>query len=260
MLTGDSKQKQYRGYQPSRAMKSLEFPLSSFIQHSNPVISSEPPIEKMTRSADYITFDSTATKYDASCYGKVHLNVEEGDDYNSDDDICGSSPSVNSGASLPCTPWHQTDPISVNGKRPADDYQTQGNFPDEAKRPRLSLVRPTKALTLPESIWTEIFSQLPPQKLAQLQRTCRLFQKYLLNESIWRASRKQWIPEMPKPVFNLKEWEMLALAKGDGCMICGNKTYTRAIYWAFRVRCCTQCFNQNMTKVKMLFYWFRTIG
>ncbi|KAF8467792.1 hypothetical protein BDZ91DRAFT_723073 [Kalaharituber pfeilii] len=207
----------------------------------------------MTRSVDYISFDATSRCFgSAAGEGKVHLDVEEGDDYNSDEDICGSSLSFKFESS-PSPSLRQPNFIAQsNGKRPADDHETHRDLLDDAKRLRFTPPGPAKALTLPESIWAEIFSQLPPQKLAQLRRTCRLFQKFLLNQSIWRASRKQWMPEMPKPVFSLKEWEMLALAKGDGCMICGNRTHTHAIYWAFRVRCCTQCFNRNMTKESSL--------
>lgn len=200
----------------------------------------------MARSADFIPLDSASCTL-AGADGKVHLDVEEGDDYNSEEDLCESSPSTKYDGVR--TPLRQSDFVShttATGKRPADGQGGACDPPDDAKRSRLT----SKALTLPENVWVGIFSRLPPQKLAQLRRTCRAFQNYLFNQSIWRASRKQWMPEMPKPVFNLKEWEMLALAKGDGCMICGHTTYTRAIYWAFRVRCCTQCFNQNMTKVR----------
>lgn len=204
-------------------------------------------------TADLISFDFTSIPSNAldGADGKVQLNVEEGDDYNSEEEICDSPRSFKRDTYI-TSPLRQpeSDSSNMNGKRPADDEGAIDGAPDDAKRPRLTTPGLTKALTLPENIWIDIFSRLPPQKLAQLRRTCRLFQKYLLNQSIWRASRKQWMPDMPKPVFNLKEWEMLALTRGDGCMICGNKTYTRAIYWAFRVRCCTQCFNQNMTKVR----------
>lgn len=225
----------------------------------------------MARSADFISFDSAAPPSFSACSSfsssasssssspsssfsstsvgtgdKIHLDVEEGDDYNSDVDIDELSLCINDDSPVQ-TPLRQSDHFSnSNGKRPADDYPITHGFPDDAKRQRLLS---SKALALPETIWADIFSRLPPQQLAQLTRTCRLFKKYLLNQSIWRASRKQWMPEMPKPVFKLKEWEMLALVKGDGCMICRNKIHTRSIYWAFRVRCCTQCFNQHMTKV-----------
>lgn len=205
----------------------------------------------MTRSADFISFDSVSFAL-AGADGKVHLDVEEGDDYNSEGDLCESSQSTKYDC-LVRTPLRQSDLVlhtTATGKRPTDGQCGSCDPPDDAKRPRLTLPSTSKALTLPENVWAGIFVRLPPQKLAQLRRTCRAFQNYLLNQSIWRASRKQWMTEMPKPVFNLKEWEMLALVRGDGCMICGHKTYTRAIYWAFRVRCCTQCFNQNMTKVR----------
>ncbi|KAF8426250.1 hypothetical protein EV426DRAFT_20841 [Tirmania nivea] len=198
----------------------------------------------MTRSADFISLDYAD--------GKVHLDVEEGDDYNSEEDLCESSPSTRYGC-LVRTPLRQSDLVSHTTARLADGQGGTCNSPDDAKRAPFIPLSTSKALTLPENVWASIFSGLPPQKLAQLRRTCRAFQNYLLNQSIWRASRKQWMPEMPKPVFKLKEWEMLALARGDGCMICGHKTYTIAIYWAFRVRCCTQCFNQNMSKESALF-------
>ncbi|RPB24720.1 hypothetical protein L211DRAFT_848553 [Terfezia boudieri ATCC MYA-4762] len=189
----------------------------------------------MTRSADFISFDFVSCTL-ADADGKVHLDVEDGDDYNPEEDLCESSQSTKFDCPVR-TPLRQSDLVlhtTATGKRRADGQGESCGPPDDVKRPRLTPPSTSKALTLPEVVWAGIFSRLPPQKLAQLRRTCRAFQNYLLNQSIWRASRKQWMPEMPKPAFNLKEWEMLALARGDGCMICGHKAYTRAVYWAFR--------------------------
>lgn len=202
--------------------------------------------QEVAHSADFIALDSTTSPGHCGYRSedKVYLDVERDDDYdNSDDDICESSLD-----NLPVKlPSRQSGFVShVYSRRPSDDnigiYDQDPSLDGAKHHP--------KALTLPSDIWEDIFSRLPPEKLAQLRGTCRLFRRYLLNESIWKASRKQFMPEMPKPVFRLKEWEMIALVKGSSCMICGNNAYPRAIYWAFRVRCCNQCFSQNVTIVR----------
>ncbi|KAI5808182.1 hypothetical protein DFH27DRAFT_607891 [Peziza echinospora] len=202
----------------------------------------------MARSADFVPLGSKFGPQGHGSAEKVHLSVEVGDDYSSDDDgylspleeaHCDEAPSL-----VPAT-W--------GGKRPAESQSTDNELlSDTTKRQKLTALALPKALTLPKSIWVEIFSQLPPNKLAQLRQTCKQFSKILSEQSIWRASRNTWLPDMPKPVFNLKEWQMLSLAKGEGCMICGSEMHIRAVYWAFRTRCCTQCFNQNMTKESSL--------
>lgn len=196
------------------------------------------------QTADFIALDC-ATSPPGHCgycsEDKVYLDVERVDDYNDSD----ADDIVN-------TPSRQSGFVShVNSRRLSGN--TIGVDGQEAPPSSLSDAKPLPvALTLPSDIWEDIFARIPPKKLAHLRGTCRLFRRYLLNESIWRASRKQFMPEMPKPVFKLKEWEMLALVKGSSCMICGNKAYPRAIYWAFRVRCCDQCFSGSVTKVRRI--------
>lgn len=197
-------------------------------------------------STDFIAFDITTSPPGHGGYrseDKVYLDVERGDDYNDSDadadDICEIS----------LDNFSLSRQLGFANRRGSSDDNTRVDDQEASSSP-LDAKHLPKALTLPSGIWEDVFAYLSPEKLAQLRGTCRLFRRYLLNESIWRASRKQFMPEMPKPVFMLKEWEMLALVKGSSCMICGDKAYPRAIYWAFRVRCCNQCFSQNVTKVR----------
>ena len=205
--------------------------------------------QPVIHSADFIALDSTTSPPGHCGYrseDKVYFDIERGDDYNNSDadDICESSLDNHPAYTLS----RQSGFVShVNRRTPSDDNIGLGV--QEASPPSLDAKHLPKALTLPSNIWEDVFARLPPEKLAQLRGTCRLFRRYLLNESIWKTSRKQFMPEMPKPAFKLKEWEMLALVKGGSCMICGNKACPTVIYWAFRVRCCNQCFSQNVTKV-----------
>lgn len=206
----------------------------------------------MAQSADYISFDSEIPSPEVeddmvapSC-GKIHEAIEVGDDYNSEEDPT-SSPATAEGVQ----DLSDRAALHSNSKRPAESQSLGSNLPEDAKRQKLRAAPKEKslALLLPDKFWVDIFSQLHPHTLGQVRRTCQLFYKHLQNEVIWKTSRKRFMPEMPKPVFNLKEWEMLALAKGEGCMLCNAKLPTRSVYWAFRIRCCSQCLQKNTTKV-----------
>ena len=108
---------------------------------------------------------------------------------------------------------------------------------------------------VPVELWAEIFVYLQPETLGKLRRVCRHFYKALVNENVWRRSRRIHAEDMPKPVFGLREWQMWELCKGAGCMLCDRYDGLPKgsggvkIYWPFRVRCCPECLQENTTKV-----------
>ncbi|KAL7276372.1 hypothetical protein RUND412_000639 [Rhizina undulata] len=195
--------------------------------------------------------------------------MEDGDDYNSDQDIY-------SGNSQPTSPVAsiKTTDISAasNRKRIASEDSAQErkmSLEEHAirhKRQKLSPsysappLSPAICPDIHKKIWAEIFSLLPPEDLGHGRRACKIFNRYLDDQNIWRRSRKLYFPHHPRPVFGLTEWEMLSLMWGSGCMLCekGNKKNKRSraisskatsmVYWPFRVRCCKDCLEDNSTK------------
>lgn len=97
------------------------------------------------------------------------------------------------------------------------------------------------ALPLPATLWLTVFSWAHPMDLARLRQTCKHFARYLQNELTWRRSMELHLPRFPRPVFGLKEAEMLGLAFGRGCMHCDHSEREAAICWSFRRRLCTDC-------------------
>lgn len=192
---------------------------------------------------------------------KVYDNVEEGDDYDSSEDIYSESsqPSFPSAAG---PVFRDTLDPGVGRKRPASVSEYIGALV-ETKRAKLSststmIPKPSLCPILPQALWAEIFCFLPPTDLARQRRTCGLFQRTLEDESIWRQSRKYYLPDHPRPVFGLTEWEMLCIMWGKGCMLCEDGSNRRSTslkdsataYWQFRVRCCKGCLVENTTKVR----------
>ncbi|KAH8145105.1 uncharacterized protein LAJ45_10885 [Morchella importuna] len=203
---------------------------------------------------------------------RFYESVEEGDDYRSEEDIyTGNSQSSSSSAFSPDTS-EALNLEAMSRKRAVSDCE-YNRSPAEFKRarattslnPKTPLEQPI-CFILPEAIWANIFSLLPPAELGRQRRTCKLFKCYLDNENIWQRSRKRFLPDHPKPVFGLAEWEMLSLILGTGCMLCEKgasrrehsssppnvKVRKAVIYWPFRVRCCKVCLEENTTKEFLL--------
>lgn len=197
---------------------------------------------------------------------KVYDNVEEGDDYDSSEDIYSESSQLSFPFTAGAVFRDAPDP-GVGRKRPASVSEYVGALV-ETKRTKLSFTstiipKPFLCPILPQALWAEIFCFLPPTDLARQRRTCKLFQRTLEDESIWRQSRKYYLPDYPRPVFGLNEWDMLCMMWGKGCMLCedgssrrvgntrptGLKDFATA-YWQFRVRCCKGCLVENTTKVR----------
>lgn len=195
---------------------------------------------------------------------KVYEDIEEGDDYDSNEDIY----SENSQLSSPSTSglgFREAFNPGMRRKRPAS-VGGDGGVLAGTKRVKFSSAsaKSSYCSRLPQVLWAEIFSLLHPTDLARQRRTCDLFHRTLEDESIWRRSRKRHLPDHPKPVFGLTESEMLCIMWGSGCMLCedgsnrrvGNSRFTGfkgsaiTTYWPFRVRCCRGCLGENTTKVR----------
>lgn len=186
---------------------------------------------------------------------KIYDNVEEGDDYDSNEDIY----SENSRPSSPSTSSLEAFESGIGRKRPAsvceNDDALIGTKRAKFSSTSTTTPKPSLCSRLPQTLWTEIFSLLHPADLARQRRTCKLFQRSLDDESIWCRSRKHYLPDHPRPLFGLTEWDMLCIMWGSGCMLCeqgankGSKGSAIA-YWPFRVRCCKGCLGENTSKVR----------
>lgn len=108
---------------------------------------------------------------------------------------------------------------------------------------------------LPPAIWMEIFAYVGLPAMGGLKAVCRKFNELLQKEYIWRRCRKIHCPDMPKPAFGMKEWDMWSLVRGRGCLKCSDFDEERRdegnlkVYWQFKVRCCQGCFRRNVVKV-----------
>ena len=108
---------------------------------------------------------------------------------------------------------------------------------------------------LSPQLWTEIFTYIGLPSIGKLRVVSKRFVELLDKEHIWRRCRKIHCPDMPKPAFGMKEWDMWRLVRGTGCMMC--KKYEgkvrgqdgMKVYWQFKVRCCEGCFRANVIKV-----------
>lgn len=212
-----------------------------------------------------------ATSYDA--FGEYKLtpvrnfyeNAEGGDNHDLDKGI-------NDLNSQPSPPSYRLvfrgEPNSgyINRKRSPLASEESGSF-IRVKRAKFSYpstvaINFSVCLKLPVTLWTEIFAFLHPADLGRQRRTCKIFEKCLNDESIWRRSRKRYLPYYPKPIFGLAEREMLGIMWGSTCMLCENDAGERLgsvrntgakatmAYWPFRVRCCRECLEKNSVKVR----------
>ncbi|KAF3216334.1 hypothetical protein TWF106_008508 [Orbilia oligospora] len=107
---------------------------------------------------------------------------------------------------------------------------------------------------LSSQLWTEIFTYIGLPSIGKLRVVSKRFVELLDKEHIWRRCRKIHCPDMPKPAFGMKEWDMWRLVRGTGCMTCSKfEGKVRGqdgmkVYWQFKVRCCEACFRTNVIK------------
>lgn len=160
------------------------------------------------------------------------------------------------------------------------------------KRPRLPSKPPVHAvehigtiLDLPSSVLQHIFSYVDPLSLGHLvcvnqrfrcllDQNCHLYvhkEKHDVypvrpQDSIWSASRRRCVPNMPRPMNGLSERAQFALSFGTGCQYCGKTSPTNGTnssdswqagpgpdavrtIWPFKIRSCTECLLPRLRKV-----------
>ncbi|CAG8523898.1 4588_t:CDS:2 [Funneliformis caledonium] len=107
-------------------------------------------------------------------------------------------------------------------------------------------------VNLPPELFAKFCSYLSPNDLFKLSKVCRKFYCYLSapnsfsTQQIWKKSRLTfmghvWSP--PPKGMNEKRYVEL-LITNLGCEICNISKHCK-IYWAFGVRCCSECFNEK---------------
>lgn len=139
---------------------------------------------------------------------------------------------------------------------------------------------------LPIQLWQQIFSLLPPMKLAQCLRVCKDFEQILTNvkaqpvakkasrkpriidsDAVWATSRKTYCPGLPRPLPGLTELQMYQLICGDQCNVCGSKStvpppattpfdcgpgpHGARPIWPFRAVLCGSCLQQHTQSVSL---------
>ena len=144
-------------------------------------------------------------------------------------------------------------------------------------------------LALPTELWQQIFLYLPPAILCRCLRVCRTFNNCLTNikgeptpgrtqpkakgqprvrmldsEAIWSHARKNFFPNMPRPLARCTELEMLKLIGGKTCQFCerppapspattpfnsGPGPDGLRVFWPLGVRACGRCIETHTLKV-----------
>lgn len=142
----------------------------------------------------------------------------------------------------------------------------------------------------PAEIWQQVFLRLSPAMLSRCLRVSRSFNtiltqakaqlvnssakkskdpekdkvKLMDSDAIWAEARKNYFPNMPRPLMRCNELSMLQLIGCKNCQFCGRvpapvpatspfnagpgPTGVRMV-WPFGLRTCGQCWEQNTIKV-----------
>ncbi|PIB01796.1 hypothetical protein CB0940_01717 [Cercospora beticola] len=172
------------------------------------------------------------------------------------DDQDSSSEMDLSDESRPPTPAHKDAPSSPSAtenaiaeppashpgaKRKLSDVEESADgevqvADDQAKKQKTSPQLPQ----LSPAIWQRIFYLLPPAMLCRCLRVCKDFNRFLTemkapqapqkdkftarvvdSEAIWIQSRKNYFPQLPRPLRQHSELDMLQLVGGQACQFCG---------------------------------------
>lgn len=148
----------------------------------------------------------------------------------------------------------------------------------------------SRAVSLPTELWQQIFLRLSPAMLSRCLRVCRTFNTYLTNtkaqpvnstakkpkdadkdkvkvmdsDAIWAEARKNYFPNMPRPLMRCNELTMLQLIGCRSCQFCqrppapvpasspfnaGPGPSGIRVVWPFGIRTCGQCWEANTLKV-----------
>ncbi|CAG8446275.1 5653_t:CDS:2 [Ambispora gerdemannii] len=109
---------------------------------------------------------------------------------------------------------------------------------------------------LSPEVFINICQYLPPEDLNRLALTCKSFFNFLFSESestqlMWKHSRTKYSSfhrQLPPPR-GMSELDYTKLVFGKICQICKCRIFKPKIDWNFQVRCCTECYNQNVGTV-----------
>jgi len=141
-------------------------------------------------------------------------------------------------------------------------------------------------------LWQQVFLHLSPAMLCRCLRVSKRFNATLTNtkvqpttkenkgkprvmdsESLWIQARKNFMPNMPRPLAGFNEWQMLELLGGRICQFCRRRPVPvpattpfnagpgpdgLRVIWPFGIRTCGQCFEHNTIKVGLLLHSFVT--
>ena len=139
------------------------------------------------------------------------------------------------------------------------------------------------ATRLPTELWQNIFLYLSPAMLSRCLRVSKTFNMYLTatvaepaskkdkakvrvldSDVLWVQARKQYFPNMPRPLMRYTELQMLQLIGGKRCQFCDRDPVpTMAtspfnagpgpdglrMIWPFGIRTCGHCLDYNTMKV-----------
>ncbi|KAK5117668.1 hypothetical protein LTR62_005091 [Meristemomyces frigidus] len=232
-------------------------------------------------------------------HARITGDTEE--DSSSEMDMSVSSQPSSSGTSREATMLDEPAPTepSVSGTKRklsdatnARDTLEQALQEDSTKKPRLSSAQ-SKAATevcpadkLPTELWQQVFLRLTPAILCRLLSVSKKFNHILTgivdqvaapkkklqkastvrvidSDTIFKEARQKFMPNMPRPPFDLTELDMLKLLGGKDCQFCGRlplsvpatspfnagpgHTGVRVI-WPFAVRTCGPCWDANTIK------------
>ncbi|KAH9826703.1 F-box domain containing protein [Teratosphaeria destructans] len=161
---------------------------------------------------------------------------------------------------------------------------------DNSKKPRwlespnsAPDARPSPAERCPVQLWQQVFLRLSPAVLSRCLCVSKTFNRYLTttkadptiskkdakkirildSDTIWAEARKAYFPNMPRPLLQHTELQMLQLIGSKHCQFCGrvplpvlaSNPYNAGpgpdglrVIWPFRIRACGPCFEQRTIK------------
>ena len=137
---------------------------------------------------------------------------------------------------------------SAKKKHKSEGYSRKSTF---------NIARPVKnSSRIHLDAWRLIFNYSDLKFLLNARTVCKSFYNVLKDEQIWRRSRLiQFGTDCPAPPAGLTEQQYAGLLVGKGCQqrSC-TRTNSSKVYWAFRLRLCTECLRRSTIKVRSHFY------
>lgn len=236
--------------------------------------------------------DMPAAPEQPSTNGGAGANIA--DDADEGDSSSEMDLSISSSSSSPEPEQESTN--HAGAKRKLSDVEDtltalEEALEDPTKKRKLSTppqpAVPTKkppAERLPAALWQQVFLRLSPAMLTRCLRVSKAFKTYLTqikaqpvvakkdqkkvrlldSDAIWCEARKNYFPNMPRPLARCNELEMLQLIGGKTCQFChrsprpapatsqfnaGPGPDGLRVVWPFGIRTCGQCWEHNTLKV-----------